>query len=95
MSAIPPLNGMQTTRTAALRSAFLDLLHDLTSLAAAAAFVSGAGMAAMAFAPAAANGHVHQSAVCERAAAEPTDFNIELCTGEPIDLAPERRTHAR
>lgn len=77
-----------------MRSLIIDFLHDLTSLAAAAAFVSGAGMAAMAFAPAAADGHTYQSAACELAAAEPTDFNIEQCAGEPIDLAPEGRTDA-
>lgn len=75
-----------------MRSLLIDFLHDLTSLAAAAVFVTGAGLSVMAFAPPATDGH--QSAACELAAAEPTDFNIEQCTGEPIDLAPARRTDA-
>lgn len=73
--------------TWALRST----LRDVANLAAVATFVFGTGLAALAFTPAAADGHAAQSAACELAAAEPTDFNIEMCTGAPIDLAPERR----
>ncbi len=72
--------------TWALRST----LRDIANLATAATFACDIGLAALAFTPAAADGHAAQSAACALAAAEPTDFNIEQCTGEPIDLAPGR-----
>lgn len=69
--------------------AILGMLHELASLAAVATFIFGTGLAALA--PTPADGHAAQSAACELAAAEPTDFHIEMCTDAPIDLAPERR----
>lgn len=78
------------TRGAASGPAILGMLHELASLAAVATFVFGTGLAALALAPTPDDGIADQSAACELAAAEPTDFNIEQCTGEPIDLAPGR-----
>ncbi len=77
-------HGQTDPRSAASGPAILGMLRDLANLATAATFACGIGLAA-------ADGHAAQSAACELAAAEPTDFGIEMCTNAPIDLAPERR----
>lgn len=68
--------------------AILKALHDFANVAALVALVGGTGLAAVTLSPQDVYGHARQSVACELAAAEPTDFNIEMCTGEPIDLAP-------
>ncbi|WP_274627587.1 hypothetical protein [Arvimicrobium flavum] len=63
------------------RTDLVDLAHDVASLAAVALFVMG--VSAVADRLCAVNS---RAAACEIAATEPTDWNLEQCSGEPISL---------
>jgi hypothetical protein len=68
------------------RADLLDLAHDTAAFLAMCAFVAGAAVLANHVATNSA-----RSDACRLAAIEPTDWNIEQCTGAPIDLAPRMK----
>jgi hypothetical protein len=72
------------------RADLVDLAHDVASLIATAAFVVGVGVFVIAIPEDRITASDSRTAACELAALEPTDFNIEACTGQPIDLAPSK-----